>query len=96
MGRDDEARTALPRRLAGFDNIQAGAPQPGRLYLAADAAAPANAVAVAHYPSPPTVLGGLIRPLGLGRLLPAGMARRLFAPNPAVTLWRIAPGIARP
>lgn len=94
--RDIFVRADLPRKFAGLRNIEAGAPQGGKLYLAADNAAPAGGTAIDHYPSPPTRLGSIIKPTGLGSRLPAGVARRLIEPNPPVTLWSISPGTSRP
>ncbi len=89
-------RADLPRAFAGLTNIEAGRPQTGKLYLASDDAAPAGGTAIDHYPSPPTMLGSLIKPIGLGTYLPARVARRLIEPNPSVTLWSISPGTRLP
>lgn len=84
---NDVARAALPMALLGQSNIRALPAQPGDLIVAPANAAPAGVV-VARYPSPPTRLGALLRKLGLEGMVPAPIARRMFAPSPDMVLVR--------
>jgi hypothetical protein len=45
-------------------------------------------VVVTTYRSPPTRLGAVLRGLGLEPLVPAPIARRMFAPSPEMVLVR--------
>ena len=53
--------------------------------------APAGQV-IARYPPPPTRLGSLLRTLGLEPLVPASIARRMFAPGTEMVLVRTTGG----
>lgn len=53
--------------------------------------APAGQV-IARYPPPPTRLGSLLRTLGLEPLVPAPIARRMFAPGTEMVLVRTTGG----
>jgi hypothetical protein len=83
-------------KFAGLDNVRAGAPTPDKLYLSSDDAPPRHGIAIAHYPSPPTILGGVLEGIGLGSVLPGRIGNRLLAPNPQASLWMISPDKARP
>jgi hypothetical protein len=74
-------------RFAGKGRLVSGHAAPGGLQVVrADAGLPGTVVA--HYPSPPTRIGQMVRALGLAPLVPAPVARRLFAPAPEMVLVR--------
>lgn len=83
----DVRRAHIPMAFAGSDNIRYAPAPPGGLEIAIAAAAPPDTI-IAHYPSPPTRIGAIVRTLGLEPLVPAAIARRLFAPSPDVVLLR--------
>ena len=91
-GDADDARRALqPLGFAGRGRAIAGPAAPGGLAVAPADAAPAGAV-IAHYPSPPTRLGGILRAIGAEPLVPAAIRRRMFSPSPDMVLVRtVAP-----
>lgn len=84
---NDVARATLPMALAGHSNIRPLPVPDGGLVVAPADAAPAGTV-VGRYPSPPTRLGGILRAIGLEGIVPAPIARRMFAPSPAMVLVR--------
>jgi 4-amino-4-deoxy-L-arabinose transferase-like glycosyltransferase len=83
----DVRRADLPMRFIGQHNLRAAPAPPASLVVAAADAAPRGAV-ITHYPSPPTRLGQILRAIGLEPLVPASIARRMFAPSPAMVLVR--------
>ncbi|WBH16623.1 glycosyltransferase family 39 protein [Sphingomonas radiodurans] len=87
----DVRRADLPMAFIGQRNLRAEPAAPGGLVVAAADAAPRGEV-VARYLSPPTRLGGILRAVGLEPLVPAPIARRMFAPSPAMVLVRTPPG----
>ena len=88
--RDEVRRAALPIALAGRGRVTEAAPRPGGLVVAPEASSPAGEI-LARYPSPPTRLGQVLRAIGVERLVPAAIARRMFAPNPTYVLVRVGP-----
>jgi 4-amino-4-deoxy-L-arabinose transferase-like glycosyltransferase len=94
--RETVERASLLLRFTGLDNVRAGAPMPGKLYLASDASPPVPGTVVTHYPSPPTILGGMIEGVGLASALPGHIGKRILAPNPQATLWMVSPDKAHP
>ena len=88
---EEVRRAALPLALAGRGQLTTAPPRPSGLLVAPAAAAPAGRV-LSRYPSPPTRLGTILRGLGAERVVPAPLARRMFAPNPTYVLVRIPPG----
>ena len=88
---EEVRRAALPLHLAGQGQLLAGAPKPGGLVVAAEVSAPAGEV-LTRYPSPPTRLGQVLRAVGLERVVPGAVARRMFAPNPTYVLVRTPKG----
>ncbi|ONF97602.1 glycosyltransferase family 39 protein [Sphingomonas jeddahensis] len=85
---NDVARADIAMAFLNQRNIRPLPAAPGGLaIIAADVSPPG--VVVAAYPSPPTRLGALLRQLGLEQLVPAPIARRMFAPSPAVVLVRM-------
>lgn len=84
----DVRRAALSLRYAGRRNVAAAPAAPGGLQIARADAGVAGRI-VARYPSPPTRLGAVVRALGLAPLVPAPVARRLFAPAPDMVLIRL-------
>ena len=88
---DDAKRATLPMALIGQRNIAIAPARPGGLVVAHADAAPRGEI-VTRYPSPPTRLGGILRPLGLEPLVPAPIARRMFAPSPEMVLVRTPAG----
>jgi 4-amino-4-deoxy-L-arabinose transferase-like glycosyltransferase len=89
-------RAGLLLKFSGLNNLRAGAPTPGKLYLASDDGPPIHGLAIARYPSPPTILGGMIQDIGLGPILPGRIGKRILAPNPQATLWMVSPDKAHP
>ena len=85
IGADAETRhrAALPLRFQGSDRVRATG---GALRLTTAAAADPQLPLVAHYPSPPTSAGAVVRALGLEARVPAAVAERLFRPNPDMEL----------
>ena len=84
---NDVARADIAMDFLGQSNIRALPAHSGDWVIAPANAAPAGHV-VARYPSPPTRLGGALRQLGLEPLVPAPIARRMFAPSPDMVLVR--------
>jgi 4-amino-4-deoxy-L-arabinose transferase-like glycosyltransferase len=83
----DVRRADLPMRFIGQHNLRRVPSLPGGLLVAPADAPPAGAI-VMRYPSPPTRLGSILRTIGLEPLVPAPIARRMFAPSPAMVLVR--------
>ncbi len=91
-GNPEEVRRAsLPMRFAGRNNIRCASARTGGLVIAPADAAPSGAI-VARYPSPPTRLGGILRNIGVEPLVPAPIAKRMFAPGRAIVLVRTPRG----
>lgn len=88
---EEVRRASLPMRFAGRDNIRYAPAKPGGLVIAHADGAPAGRI-VARYPSPPTRLGGLLRAIGVEPLVPASIAKRMFAPGPTIVLVRTPAG----
>lgn len=85
---DDVARADIPMAFLGQQNITPLPAAPGGLAVIPASAAPSGEV-VATYSSPPTRLGALLRRLGMEPLVPASIARRMFAPSPEMVLVRM-------
>lgn len=83
---EEVRRAALPIALAGRGRVSERS-RLGGLVVAAEPSAPRGTV-LARYPSPPTRLGQVLRALGLERIVPGAIARRMFAPNPTYVLVR--------
>lgn len=83
----DVRRALIPMLYAGRENLRYAPARPGGLEIAPADAAPSGVI-VARYPSPPTRVGAILRALGLEPLVPAAIARRMFAPSPEVVLVR--------
>jgi 4-amino-4-deoxy-L-arabinose transferase-like glycosyltransferase len=83
---EEVRRAALPMRFAGVANLREGTAPAGGLMVIPEAMA--EGAVLARYPSPPTKLGAVLRTLGVEPLVPALMARRMFAPNPTYVLVR--------
>lgn len=83
-------RAHIPMRFAGVTNARyVPAPAGGLLVVREDHAPPGRRLA--RYPSPPTRAGALIDAVGLKPVVPASIARRMFAPNPTMLLIRTLP-----
>ncbi|OYY71277.1 hypothetical protein [Sphingomonas sp. 28-63-12] len=80
-------RARLPLRFAGRANLRYAPALPGGLVVAPESIAPRGLV-LAHYPSPPTRLGGLIEALGGRPFVPPALRHRMFAPNQTMLLVR--------
>jgi hypothetical protein len=85
---NDVARADIAMGFLKQRNIQPLPAMPGGLAII-PADVPPPGVVITTYPSPPTRLGALLRHLGLEPLVPAPLARRMFAPSPAVVLVRM-------
>jgi hypothetical protein len=85
----DVRRADLPMAIAGQRNLRYAPAAAGGLVVAPAEAAPQGEV-VTRYVSPPTRLGGILRVLGLEPLVPAPIARRMFAPSPEMVLVRVS------
>lgn len=85
---NDVARADIAMAFLKQRNIQQLPATPDGLAIIPADVPPPGAV-VTTYPSPPTRLGALLRQLGLEPLVPAPIARRMFAPSPAVVLVRM-------
>lgn len=83
---EEVRRAALAMRFAGLANLRAGTAPAGELAVLPEAEA--QGTVLARYPSPPTKLGAVLRASGVEPLVPAPVARRMFAPNPAYVLVR--------
>jgi hypothetical protein len=83
---EDVRRAKLPMRFAGLSNLHEGRAPAGALTVLPEAEA--KGAVLARYPSPPTKLGAALRAAGVATLVPAPVARRMFAPNPAYVLVR--------
>lgn len=83
----DVRRADISMAFVGQHNVQPLPTASGGLVVAAADAAPIGTV-IGRYPSPPTRLGALLRALGLEPLVPAPIARRMFAPSPEMVLVR--------
>ena len=81
---DTVARAWLPLTFGRIGTVRPGAT--GLVVTVTPPADPARIIA--RYPSPPTRLGGLVEALGLRRLVPGAIARRLFSPSPEAFLVR--------
>jgi 4-amino-4-deoxy-L-arabinose transferase-like glycosyltransferase len=81
-------RALLPIGWNGLTGITAGPPAPGRFYVSTEAERPANAIVLARYPAPPTMLGRALAATGLASAIPQPIARRLLAPDPTMVLSR--------
>ncbi|MBN8846935.1 MULTISPECIES: glycosyltransferase family 39 protein [unclassified Sphingomonas] len=87
-GNPHEVRRAeIPMAFAHLANLRYAPARPGGLVVAPAASAPPGAI-VAHYPVPPTRLGQMLRALGLEGIVPAPVARRMFAPGAEMVLVR--------
>lgn len=83
----DVRKASIPLGFAHLANTRyAPAPSHG-LEIVPDGAVPGGHV-IARYPSPPTRLGAAVEALHLQGLIPAPVARRMFAPSPAYALIR--------
>lgn len=83
-------RAHIPMRFAGLNNARyVPAPAGGLVVVREDYAPPGRRLA--RYPSPPTRAGALIDAIGLKPVVPASIARRMFAPNPTMLLVRTLP-----
>ncbi len=80
-------RAEIPLRWAGIDTVTAAPPSADALHLSPEGDVPADATIVARYPSPPTPMGRILFALRLADRLPAGVRRRLIAPNPTMILY---------
>ncbi len=80
-------RAKLPMEFAGRANIKYAPAAAGKLVVAPISTAPAGQI-ITRYPSPPTRLGAGIDALGLRRLVPGALHRRMFAPNETMVLVR--------
>ncbi|KQT32809.1 hypothetical protein ASG29_14015 [Sphingomonas sp. Leaf412] len=83
----DVRRADLSMRFAGRANLRAAPAAAGGLQLARGDAVPVGTI-VARYPIPPTRVGAIVRAAGLDGVVPAPVARRLFAPGPEMVLVR--------
>lgn len=87
----DVRRADISMAFLGQRNLRPLPAGPGGLVVAPVDATPAGQV-VATYSSPPTRLGAALRAIGLEALVPAPIARRMFAPSPAMVLVRTPAG----
>ena len=88
---EEVRRAALPLRFAARDNVRYAPARGGGLLVTRADIAPAGTI-IARYPSPPTRLGSILRAVGVEPLVPAPIARRMFAPNPTIVLIRTPAG----
>ncbi|TVV71122.1 ArnT family glycosyltransferase [Sphingomonas solaris] len=84
---NDVARGWLSLRYAGLANARPAPAPPGAL-LVTDTPPADPARLVTAFPSPPTRVGAIVRGLGMERLVPGAIARRLLAPSPEQYLVR--------
>ncbi len=83
---ETQHRALIPLGWHGLDHVVTGEAAPGGLALLPEGAASAGLRIVERYPSPPTMLGGLLDRGGVARHLPNHVAARLLAPNPTMLL----------
>lgn len=83
----DVRRADIPMAFIGQRNVGYAPAAPGGLVVAPADAAPKGEV-VARYASPPTRLGGILRTLGMERVVPGAIQRRMFAPSEEMVLVR--------
>jgi hypothetical protein len=76
----------LPLLWQGLTNVDQ---HRGQLMLVPEEQVPAGGEVLARYPSPPTRLGAVLKAIGLERLLPEPVERRLIAPNPTMLLVQV-------
>lgn len=84
----DVRRADIPMAFIGQRNVRYAPAAPGGLAVVPAGAAPRGEV-VARYVSPPTRLGGILRGLGMERVVPGAIAHRMFAPSPEMVLVRV-------
>jgi len=82
-------RALWPLRWNGLSNAREGRAQPGALFLAPADDLPPNAAIVQTYTAPPTALGHLLDWPAIRRVVPGGVARRLYTPSTDAVLVRI-------
>ncbi len=87
----DVRRADISMAFLGQRNLRALPPRAGGLVVAPADGAPTGVI-VATYPSPPTRLGAGLRAVGFEPLVPAPIARRMFAPSPEMVLVRTPAG----
>ncbi len=87
---DTVARAFLPLRFGNITNVSASPPPPDSLLVTATPPTEPTRT-LGFYPSPPTRLGALVEGIGLRRLIPSAVARRMFTPSPAQYLVRAGP-----
>lgn len=87
----DVRRADISMAFIGQRNLRPLPAAAGGLVVAPADEAPAGQV-ITTYPSPPTRLGAALRAIGLEPLVPAPIARRMFAPSPAMVLVRTPAG----
>lgn len=79
-------RALIPLGWHRLDHVVVGTAASGGLVFLPEAAAGSRQRVIERYPSPPTVLGGILDRFGVARHLPHRVAARLFAPNPTMVL----------
>ena len=86
--RETVHRAEIPLRWARVTRVSAAPPSASALAFTIEADMPAGAAIVGRYPSPPTVLGGILGAVGVIGHVPGSIRHRLIAPNPTMVLSR--------